>query len=60
MQFFVQQEFFAGSVSESQLIRVREYIRNQDVHHQGRTFENEFNEFLRVYGFSITNRKNPG
>lgn len=59
-RFLWQQEYFAGSVSESQLLRVREYIRNQDYHHRNRDFQHEFNELLRVYGFPISNRQTPG
>jgi len=46
-----QEEYFAVSVSESQIQRVRNYIWNQDRHHQKKTFQHEYEEFIRQYGF---------
>jgi len=43
-------EYFAGSVSESGIVRVRDYIRNQELHHAKRTFADECAEFLEKYG----------
>ena len=45
-------EYFAVSVSESHINRVREYIKNQEEHHRTKTWEEECNEFLDKYGFT--------
>ncbi|MBS4028011.1 MAG: IS200/IS605 family transposase [Ignavibacteriales bacterium] len=44
-------EYFAVSVSESMLNKVREYIRNQEEHHKRSTFKSEYEEFIRKFGF---------
>ena len=44
-------EYSAVSVSESQISKVREYIKNQDVHHKKKTWEEECDEFMKKYGF---------
>jgi hypothetical protein len=46
------EEYFAVSVSESQVPKVREYIKNQVEHHRIKTWDEEFNEFLTEYGFN--------
>ena len=46
-----QDEYFAVSVSQSVLNKVREYIKNQEEHHKIKTFEQEYNEFIEKYGF---------
>jgi len=50
-KFAWQDEYFAVSVSESKVRRVQEYIRNQEVHHKKKTFQDEYEEFMRQYGF---------
>jgi putative transposase len=45
-------EYYAVSVSESDVEEVREYIKNQERHHRTKTWEEECNEFLIQYGFS--------
>ena len=45
-------EYFAVSVSESQVIKVRKYIKNQKEHHKVKTWEDEYIEFMEKYGFS--------
>ena len=50
-KFEWQDEYFAVSVSESVLGRVREYIRNQEEHHSNKTFTQEYDEFIKRYGF---------
>lgn len=42
-------EYFAASVSESMLDKVRTYIRNQEEHHKKKTFQEEYEEFIRLY-----------
>ena len=46
-----QDEYFAVSVSESKIDAVRNYIKNQEQHHQRKTFQDEYDEFISKYGF---------
>ncbi len=46
-----QDEYFAVSVSQSVLNKVREYIKNQEEHHSKKTFQHEYEEFITKYGF---------
>ena len=50
-KFEWQDEYFAVSVSESKLEKVREYIKNQEEHHRKKTYQQEYNEFISKYGF---------
>ena len=50
-KFSWQDEYFAVSVSESVLPKVRKYIRNQDEHHRVKPFSEEYDEFIKKYGF---------
>lgn len=50
-KFEWQDEYYAVSVSESVLNKVREYIRNQEAHHQHKSFHDELDEFIRKFGF---------
>ncbi len=45
-------EYFAVSVSESHVNRVREYIKNQEAHHRIKSWQEEYEEFMEKYGFS--------
>lgn len=45
-KFEWQDEYFAVSVSESVLDRVRNYIKNQEQHHCKKTFDDEHDEFI--------------
>lgn len=51
-KFAWQTGYAAFSVSESQLERVFQYINHQKQHHAQKTFTEEYDEFIRVYGFS--------
>jgi len=42
-------EYFAVSVSESLLDKVKEYISNQEEHHKNKSFKEEYDEFIRKY-----------
>ena len=53
-----QDEYFAVSVSESQLDTARAYIDNQEIHHKKKTFTEEYDEFIREYGFNILAKAN--
>ena len=44
-------EYFAVSVSESMLNKVRDYIRNQEEHHKHASFKQEFDKFITSYNF---------
>ncbi|MFN3272543.1 MAG: IS200/IS605 family transposase [Cloacibacterium caeni] len=50
-KFAWQDEYFAVSVSESMIENVRNYIKNQEKHHQKKTFEEEYQEFIEKYNF---------
>jgi len=45
-KFGWQDEYFAASVSHSQVDKVRQYIRNQEEHHKKKTFQQEYDEFV--------------
>jgi REP element-mobilizing transposase RayT len=45
-------EYYAVSVSESQLQKVRNYIADQEDHHHKKTFQQECEEFLKRYNFN--------
>ena len=48
-RFAWQARFGAFTVSESQVERVRRYIRNQEEHHRKQSFEEEFRALLRAH-----------
>lgn len=48
-----QKEYFAVSVSESQVDAVKNYITNQEEHHKKKTWNEEYNEFITKYGFKV-------
>jgi REP element-mobilizing transposase RayT len=52
-KFEWQDEYIAVSISESILDRVREYIKNQEEHHRKKTFAEEYQDFMKKYGFEI-------
>jgi putative transposase len=52
VKFRWAEEYFAVSVSESHLERVREYIKNQEEHHKIKTWQEEFDELIEKYGFN--------
>lgn len=47
-----QDEYIAVSVSESMINKVRDYIKNQEEHHRKKSFAEEFDEFIKKYGFA--------
>lgn len=53
-KFEWQDKYFAVSVSESIVGKVREYINNQETHHKKKTFQEEYDEFITKYKFSQT------
>ena len=50
-KFEWQDEYFAVSVSESAVNKVRDYIKNQEEHHRKKSFKEEYDEFMQSYGF---------
>ncbi|WP_439488496.1 IS200/IS605 family transposase [Algoriphagus sp.] len=52
-KFEWQDEYFAVSVSESQIGRVRRYIQNQEEHHRKKTFNEEYDELIIKHGFQL-------
>ncbi|UQB68080.1 IS200/IS605 family transposase [Epilithonimonas zeae] len=51
-KFAWQDEYFAVSVSESMIEKVRNYIINQEKHHLTRSFSEEYEEFISKYNFN--------
>ena len=54
-KFEWQDEYFAVSVSESLVDKVRNYIKNQESHHTQKTWEEEYNELIEKNGFQKFN-----
>lgn len=52
-KFEWQDDYFAVSVSESGVNKVREYIKNQEKHHAKKTFQEEYDDFMEKYGFAL-------
>jgi len=52
--FSWQDDYFAVSVSESQVVKVEDYIKNQENHHLKKTFDEEVNEFMSKYGWETS------
>ena len=48
-----QDDYFAISVSESMLSKVIAYIKNQEQHHNQKSFDDEVKEFEKNYGFLV-------
>lgn len=53
------EEYFAVSVSESLAQKVRDYIKNQEEHHKIKTFDEEYKDFIKKYGFNMLGTKVP-
>ncbi len=56
-KFIWQDDYWAVSVSESHLIHLRNYIKNQEEHHKKVTFNDEVEMFMKKYGWKILNNK---
>lgn len=50
-KFEWQSEYLAVSVSETIVNKVKAYIRNQENHHQRKSFTGELNEILKQLGY---------
>lgn len=55
-RFAWQARFAAFTVSESQVERVRQYIRNQEEHHRKHSFEEEWQTLLRAHRIDFDER----
>ncbi|MGH2575196.1 MAG: IS200/IS605 family transposase [Ignavibacteria bacterium] len=51
IKFEWQDEYIAISVSESVVQKVRDYIKNQEEHHRIKSFNEEYKQFMKRYGF---------
>jgi putative transposase len=49
-KFVWQDDYWAVSVSESQISAVRNYIHSQELHHNKVLFDNEISLFIEKYG----------
>jgi len=52
-KFEWQSGYYAVSVSESVLDRVRAYIKNQELHHKKSSFNDEHLDFIEKYKFEV-------
>lgn len=52
-KFQWQDEYFAVSVSESNVATVKNYIKGQEEHHKKKTIMQEYEEFIQNYGFQV-------
>jgi REP element-mobilizing transposase RayT len=55
-QFHWQDGYSAFTVGRKGIDALRRYISTQEEHHQTRTFEEEYREFLRLNGISFDER----
>lgn len=52
-KFEWQDEYFAIGVNDEKIQIIRNYIANQEEHHRSVTFLDEYDKFIREYGFEI-------
>ncbi len=52
-KFIWQDDYFAVSVSHSQLEKVISYIKNQEAHHSKFSFDDEVKTLISKYGFQL-------
>lgn len=50
-KFQWQDEYYAVGVSESMIEKTRQYIMNQEEHHKKKSFKDELEELMKLYGF---------
>ena len=51
VEFDWADDYYAVSVSQSNVEKVRNYIKRQEEHHRTKTFTEECQEFMEKYGF---------
>jgi putative transposase len=52
-KFGWQDDYFAVSISQSHFDVINNYISNQEEHHQKKTFQDEYDEFIKNYQFEV-------
>lgn len=52
-KFAWQDDYYAVSVSESNLLKVANYINNQEIHHASQSFSDELNELIEKHNLKI-------
>ena len=52
-KFAWQDEYYAVSVAQSGIDKVRKYIQAQEEHHKLFSFTDEYNDFIEKYGFKV-------
>jgi len=50
-KFEWQDEYYAVSVSESMIEKVRNYIKNQELHHNTHSYVDEIDNLISKHGF---------
>ena len=50
-KFEWQDEYYGVSVSESMIEKVRNYIKNQEVHQSSKSYDDEIDELISKHGF---------
>ena len=50
-KFEWQDEYYGVSVSESMIEKVRNYIKNQEMHHRLKSYDDEIDELISKHGF---------
>ena len=56
-KFNWQDDYWAVSVSESNIESVKSYIRDQEAHHKKKSFAEEVNEFMDKYGWNVLKKE---
>jgi REP element-mobilizing transposase RayT len=56
-KFEWQDEYYGVSVSESMIEKVRNYIKNQEVHHSLKSYDDEIDDLIIKHGFQKYNDK---
>jgi len=52
-KFYWQDDYWAVSVSESHISKVRKYIHTQEEHHKTQSFSEEIDGFMEKYGWRL-------
>lgn len=55
-KFRWQDNYFAIAVDDEKIPIVRNYIANQEEHHKKISYNNEYNKFIKRYGFEIKDK----
>ncbi|WP_255716420.1 IS200/IS605 family transposase [Dyadobacter chenwenxiniae] len=58
-KFMWQDDYWAVSVSERHVERVRNYIKNQEEHHRRKSFKQENEKFMKKYGWEPAKPQSP-